>query len=197
MAKNPSQPKRVLSAQTQVEQELLHAVLMDEAVYPWQPAQADAYYQQVAAAGEALEWFDEEVTQGWQTFSTQLNGVWGHSAGALQAALAQKFAGRLSVGLIDQISDMAQQMIHSGRPLAEQLIACVRDTLTGWDDGDLQVMARPLAYAMRGQTDILDVTIASVRNTDWDALSPMEQARLSLAAARYAIDYLKATEDDA
>ena len=82
------------------------------------------------------------------------------------------------------------QVASTGRPLAEQLIACVRDTLTGWEEADLQVMARPLAHAMRGQEEILEATISSVRDIEWDALSPMEQARISLAAARWSIDYV-------
>lgn len=191
MAHNSPNPNHSLSAQTQTEQELLHTVLDPNSAYPWQPSQAEAYFEQTATAGESLEISDEEAAQGWQAFSGQLNAFWGSNSLSVQDALFQKFAGKLSATLVDQISHTAQQVINSGRPMAEQLIACVRDTLSAWDEADLQVMARPLAYSMRGQEEILDVTIASVRNDEWDALSPMEQARISLAAARYALDYLK------
>ena len=186
---NQSNSRR--QSQTEIELALLQTLLDENTAYPWDPALADAYYQQAAKAGEALEISADDAAQGWQAMSNQLNQLWGSNTVSLKDVLCQKFAGRLSAGLIDHISQSAQQVVENGRPLAEQLIACVRDSLTGWDDADLQVMARPLAYAMRGQSEILDVTIASVRNAEWDSLSAMEQARLSLAAARYAIDYLK------
>ena len=55
-------------------------------------------------------------------------------------------------------------------------------------------MARPMAFAMRGSSadEFVEATIQSVRQDDWDALSPIEQARLSLAAARYAISQTEA-----
>ncbi|MEO0869328.1 MAG: hypothetical protein AAFY17_12975 [Cyanobacteria bacterium J06642_11] len=163
-----------------------------QAPYPWQPEIAANYFSEATAAGDELAFSDEEVQLGWQAMSTRLNAIWGGPS--IQMALAQRFASRLSQDVIEQITAKATQMVKTGRPLAEQLIGCVRDTLTGWDDADLQVMARPLAHAMRGQEEILDATIDSVRDVEWQALSPMEQARISLAAARWVIDYVNEQE---
>ena len=46
-----------------------------------------------------------------------------------------------------------------------------------------------MAFAMRssGAEEWVDAAVNSVRLADWEKLSPLEQARLSLAAARYAI----------
>ncbi len=178
-----------LSAENLAQQEMLQSMLTSQEPYPWTPAEASNYFEKVATAGDELELSDEEAQLGWQAFSAQLDAFWGSTNTSVELALAQRFARRLSEDVITQITAKASQVINTGRPLAEQLIACVRDTLTGWDDADLQVMARPLAHAMRGQEEILDATINSVRDIEWDDLSSMEQARISLAAARWAIDY--------
>lgn len=177
-----------LSAENLAQQEILQSILSTQDPYPWLPAEASDYFSEASTAGDALALSDEEAQLGWQAFSAQLDAFWGETS--VQTALAQRFARRLSQDVIDQITAKAAQVVNSGRPLAEQLITCVRDTLTGWDEVDLQVMARPLAHAMRGQEEILDVTINSVRDIEWESLSPMEQARISLAAARWAIDYV-------
>ncbi|MEM8613680.1 MAG: hypothetical protein AAGF93_16775 [Cyanobacteria bacterium P01_H01_bin.105] len=185
---NHSSSQQRLSAENLAQQEMLQSVLASQSPYPWTPAESSDYFAEATIAGDELALSDEEAQLGWQAFSAQLDTVWGGSA--VQAALAQRFARRLSETVIAQITAQVTQVVNTGRPLAEQLIVCVRDTLTGWDDTDLQVMARPLAHAMRGQEEILDATINSVRDVEWDSLSSMEQARISLAAARWAIDYV-------
>lgn len=183
---NDSSSKQPLSTENNAQQEMLQAILSPQQPYPWAPAEATDYFHQATAAGDELALSDEEARSGWQALSAQLDTLWGSPS--IQEALAQRFARRLSQDVIEQITAKATQVVITGRPLAEQLIACVRDTLTGWDETDLQVMARPLAHAMRGQEEILDATINSVRDIEWADLSPMEQARISLAAARWAVD---------
>ncbi|MFG6098950.1 hypothetical protein D0962_13715 [Leptolyngbyaceae cyanobacterium CCMR0082] len=183
-----SSSKQHLSAENLAQQEMLQSILALQEPYPWTPAESSNYFAEATAAGDELALSDEEAKIGWQAFSAQLDAFWGGTS--IQAALAQRFASRLSKDVINQITAKATQVVNTGRPLAEQLITCVRDTLTGWDDADLQVMARPLAHAMRGQEEILDATINSVRDIEWESLSSMEQARISLAAARWAIDYV-------
>lgn len=183
-----SSSKHRLSAEHLAEQEMLQSILASQAPYPWDVAEAADYFADVTAASDELALSDEEAQLGWQAFSAQLDAFWNGSS--LQTAIAQRFAQRLSQDVIAQITAKASQVVNTSQPLAEQLIACVRDTLTGWDEADLQVMARPLAHAMRGQEEILDATINSVRDIKWEALSSMEQARISLAAARWAIDHI-------
>ena len=190
MTNNLSQNSLSPSAQVNTEAEFLHVILDPAHPYVWSPSEpiAPCLLEDVATAGESLDITEEEATEGWQTLSVQLESLW--ATPSLSQRLDQKFANRLPSDLIEQISVKAQQVMASGRPLAEQLITCVQEMLVGWDPADLQVIARPLAYSMRGQEEILDVTIESMRNTDWETLSPIDQARISLAAARYAIDCL-------
>ncbi len=171
------------------EAELLQAVL-DGDRYPWLMAAAD-YEAQLEATGQALEISDEEASQGWQRLSQQLSAIWGTDKA--HSPLQQKFAGRLSTAIIAHITEKAQQVARrgseTGASRVAQMIFCVQDMLSQLSEADLQVMARPMALAMRGSSseEFVEAAVRSVPVADWDALSPIEQARLSLAAARYAI----------
>ena len=189
MVNQKTSSRQPLSAENLAQQEMLQSILSTQEPYPWAPSDASEFFTETTAIGDELALSDEEAQLGWQALSAQLDTLWSGDS-ALHMAIAQRFARRLSQDAIAQITAKAADVVSTGRPLAEQLIACVRDTLTGWDEVDLQVMARPLAHAMRGQEEILDTTIDSVRDLDWESLSPMEQARISLAAARWAIDYV-------
>ncbi|MCY7276196.1 MAG: hypothetical protein LH702_21280, partial [Phormidesmis sp. CAN_BIN44] len=104
--------------------------------------------------------------------------------------LAQKFAS-VPQTLLAAIARQAQKVVETSNSLADQLVQCVQDVLPTWADDDLQVLARPLAYAMRSDgADVVDATVNSVRPIAWNDLSETEQARMSLAIARYAIDQL-------
>ncbi|MEO0539972.1 MAG: hypothetical protein AAFZ80_03795 [Cyanobacteria bacterium P01_A01_bin.105] len=177
------------SPQSEAELALLQTVLDEETAYPWAMEQASEYAAQAAEA-HSLDFTEAEADQGWTVLSQQLDAVWSETM-TVEAALLAKFAGRLSASVADHIAATAQQVARSGRPLAEQMIACVRDTLASWDEADLQVMARPMAFAMRGQAENIDAAINSVRDVEWESLNEMEQARISLAAARYALDQIE------
>lgn len=182
------------SPQTEAELGLLQTILDGETAYPWEATQAAEHVSQTTAQ-HSLEFSEAEADAGWTVLSQQLNTFWGdaidENAVDVEAALLAKFAGRLSATVADRIAQVAQQVADSGRPLAEQMIACVRETLADWDEVDLQVMARPMAFAMRGQAENIDAAINAVRNVEWERLNEIEQARLSLAAARYALDQIE------
>ncbi len=172
------------------EAELLQAVL-DSDRYPWLMATATGYEAQLEATGQPLEVSDAEASQGWQRLSQQLSAIWGTDEA--RSPLQQKFAGRLSTAMIAHITEKAQQVARRGQETGSsrvaQMIFCVQDMLTQMSEADLQVMARPMALAMRGSSseEFVEAAVRSVRVADWNELSPIEQARLSLAAARYAI----------
>lgn len=179
--------------------ELLQTVLAFEQ-YPWLPGEtAIGEDDLMEKAGQGLEISDEDAAQGWQQLSAQLEQVWG--AGS---PLQQKFAGRLPAAMIAHISEKAQQLVlsgqsshpsgrqssqNNGQSVLEQMVVCVQDVMTHMAEADLRVFGRPLAMAMRGSSsdEFIEVTIQSIRMVEWEALSPIEQAKLSLAAARYAL----------
>ncbi len=184
--------------------ELLQSVLMEQS-YPWLPGSVtQSYEEDLETAGQSLEISDEEAIAGWQGLSVQLDQIWAGSNVDVLALLKQKFATRLPETVLAAISDRAQQLAQqatqglseSAQPMVAQMIACVKGTVTAIGEADLQVMARPMAFAMRssGAEELVDATVISVRQADWDKLSALEQARLSLAAARYAIAQVETTE---
>ena len=56
----------------------------------------------------------------------------------------------------------------------------------------MELLARPFAYAMRGnQMADVEFVLGELQFEEWTALSEIEQARMSLAIARYALSQLQ------
>lgn len=210
MTQNPSRPP-MFPFQAQAELELLQLMLQEEAstypcspeesfTYPWNPAELqsaayfDALEQEVVKAG----WTPDELAEQGQVLATFLDQVWVDAAlvSAPPEAVAddacvnllQQFAAQVPQQLLDTIARRARQVVTINLSLADQMVQCVQDFLPNWAEEDLQVLARPFAYSMRGaETEMLEVALRSVRCAAWTELSGIEQARLSLAIARYAI----------
>lgn len=205
MTNNPKHPL-VSSFQTQAELELLQLILEEPASYPFNPyeADADAYFsaleQEVLTSGWSVEdlaeqghILSERVNQLWETFSTP-----SATTNTLTSALLDRFAARAPQALIEEIVQRAQQVVSLNLSLADQLVQCVHDCLPKWGEEDLQVFARPLAFAMRApETEDLDSTLQSIRSVSWMDLSDVEQARLSLMIARCAIAQVTVAESNA
>ncbi|MEO0532806.1 MAG: hypothetical protein AAF215_02930 [Cyanobacteria bacterium P01_A01_bin.123] len=196
---NSNNPLRGFSNHTQAKLDLLHAVLHSKESYLWNPGAADseAYLTELEATWGEAGLSSEEAAVGWQTLSRQLDIMWQSVDQAsaettdtvVAATLKQQFANRMPADLLAQMAQRAEEIVRSGQPLMQQMIHCVQDVLSAWDETDLQVMARPLTLAMRdGQGEILTVALNSVREANWEDLSAMEQARLGLAIARYALN---------
>lgn len=183
-----------------VELDLLYTILDERTPYPWNPAQveSEAYLTELESAWEEAG-TEASLTSGWQGFSAQLEALWaGQATGAvatLKAALQERFSVRIPANLLDALAQQALALADNGRPLIEQLVACVQPVCTGWNSDDLSVLARPLAFSLRdGQGDILDLHINAIRQVEWDSLSDLEKARLSLAAASVALAQAKQSD---
>lgn len=167
-------------------------------VYPFNPIEpeAEAYFAALEQEMLAMGWPVEELDQQGQQLSQRLDQLWATvttpvavvSADALSAFLQQRFAARAPKQLLTHIAQQAQQVAAQNLTLAEQLVQCVQACLPTWGADDLQVFARPLAFAMRApEPSTMESTIDEIRSVDWEKLSQVEQARLSLAIARYAL----------
>lgn len=177
--------------QAQAELELLQLILDEPMTYPWNPAapEADSYFAELEQEVLKAGWTSEELMEQGLFFAAQLDQLWSTAPTPARSDLFQRFAEQMPQQLFDRILDRARQVIAQHNTLADQMVACVQGCLPGWDDEDLYVLARPFAYAMRGsEPEALESTLQSVRCTEWEALSSVEQARLTLAVARYAID---------
>jgi hypothetical protein len=187
------------------ELELLHIIFemesleMEESIsYPYNPSdpETESYFETLEREVLATGWSMEDLTEQGQILSDRVEQLWSafptavedSSVDELSSTLFQRFAVRVPQQLLQTIAQRAQQVVSQNLSLADQLVLCVQDCLPNWGEDDLQVFARPLAFQMRSpETEVLESTLQSIRSANWTELSEIEQARLSLVIARYAI----------
>ncbi|NEP82294.1 MAG: hypothetical protein F6K17_15470 [Okeania sp. SIO3C4] len=195
MNNQPSRSQFSANNSTQVELDLLNSIFLDDIAYPWNPeaAESDAYFdslEQELPLSDLLT--DVEMTSACKQFYSQTDRLF--CVIDIQNSLSEKFSGlapknllnnlgKIAVNIVDQVNRLGSIL-----SLSDQLVHCVSEVLPGWDLEDLEVMARPLAYSMRSsQDDPVENTLATIQSNSWSDLSEVEQARLSLAIALYAI----------
>ena len=172
--------------QTQAQMELLATIVQTDVAYPWNPAQleSESYLADLDQEFALFDSFsDSDIAQKSQVLFAQLEQVW--LATTLQKSLGEKFA-RVPQDFLARIAKSVQNATFKYQSLADQMVECVLDILPQWDEEDLQVLARPLAYAMR-DADPEGVELVMATQRLWAELSEIEQARVGLAVARYAI----------
>jgi hypothetical protein len=177
---------------TPTDLDLLQALFAEDNPYLWNPTQpeSEAYLAELETEFELSNCLtNAEVTQRSEAFFTQVEQL--YTATTLQQTLLQRFADQVPRDLLHRLAQTAlkvgQQMSDCTVSLADQLVECVQDILPQWQAEDLYVLARPFAYSMLGsETD--------VRGTEWTEMSEVEQARISLAVAHYALSELMPTE---
>ena len=177
------------NCETQAEMELLATIVQTDVAYPWNPAQLESESYLMALEQEfALSdsFSDTDITLKSQILFSQLEQVW--LTTTLQKSLREKFS-LVPQDFLARIAKSVQNATVKYQSLADQMVECVLDILPQWDEEDLQVLARPLAYAMReADSEGLELVMTSKR--PWTELSEIEQARVGLAVARYAISQL-------
>ena len=176
-------------SQTQAQMELLATIVQTDVAYPWNRAQleSESYLtarEQEFALSDAFS--DSDISQKSEVLFAQLEQVWVTTA--LQKSLREKFA-RVPEDFLARIAQSVQNATVKYQSLADQMVECVLDILPQWAEEDLQVLARPLAYAMR-EVDSEGAQLVMATKRPWAQLSEIEQARVSLAVARYAISQL-------
>lgn len=177
----------------QAEWDLLNNLFPCSSPYPWNPytIEAEAYFMEQEAEGSIVAVFAEaELAQRSQRLMHQINHLW--SATHLQIFLLERFAEKIPDELLNRLAKVVTRMTEKvsaqSLSLADQLVECVQELLPEWPDDDLQVLARPFAYAMRGaEPDGIGANSTILEGGSWSELSEIEQARTCLAIARYAL----------
>jgi hypothetical protein len=200
--------------QAQIDLELLEALLEPEDnTYPWNPTdeESEAYYQELEQQFLTSDVLDEQLTTRSQSFYDQLDTLWSDFSPAscynnttessvavnLQKTLQAHLALAVPQGLLKAIAQKATEIFSTQQTMGEQMIQCVQAVLPTWGAEDLFVLARPYAYAMRSsEPQNLETVLGKVENPDWSALSEIEQAKLSLAIAYYAITELNSFQSE-
>jgi hypothetical protein len=197
----PNQPRDLECgeySQSHLELELLERLTQTEVPYPWNPTalETDAYFS-TGEAEVAPLWFTDEAdfAPQAQTAIAAFERLWSANPSEtsaverVRAALLQKFGTQVPSDWLAAIAERAQTLTSNETPIAQRLVQCVSELLPQWTPEDLQVLARPFAYAMRGES--LDSTVNTISQKTWSNLSEIEKARLSLAIARYAVSELE------
>lgn len=150
--------------------------------YPLSPADAEQWFSDGSMNTLLDDFTDAELTDRSEHFFGAMEQLW---ADDLATVLMRKFV-TVPQAVIAAIAAQAEKMSASSGELADKLISCVQETLPMWAEDDLRVFARPLAYAMRGEVAI------GPSSKDWAELSEIEQAKLTLAIAKYAMEHVQA-----
>jgi hypothetical protein len=176
--------------------------------YPWNPSEpeTEAFFADSDAPSIFEGWQEAEIASRSQSFFNKLNQVW--APATLQSLLVERFSARMPQALLVAIAEQAQAALANTQKalntslsvadqLSEQLIQCVQGITPALATEDLYVLARPLAYQMRngGLQDAIDTTLSQVPQTEWEQLSEMQRARLSLAIARFALSELQSPQN--
>ncbi|EDZ94463.1 conserved hypothetical protein [Limnospira maxima CS-328] len=181
------------------------SLLLDDSensAYPWSHEQTESYgYFEEADLNLSLShcFSDDDITQRSQVFFEHIENRWPRIS--LYQLLVDKLTLNGEVSLLSRIPENILRGISKAvdqdktfQSLGEQLVFCVSQILPEWDPEDLQVLARPMVNAMRGNDNrALESILTKVGSQQWHELSPVEQARLSLAIAHYALTLANTT----
>lgn len=160
--------------------------------YPLNPAESEDWLMELAS-NQLLDCFsDAELDARSTDFFGMMEQLWEPD---LVAVLSRKFVTvprEMLKAIALKVSQFATTSGEIASELADQLIACTQDVLPQWAEDDLRVFARPMVFAMRG-----DAPKTEMIGKDWAMMSEIEQAKLTLAIAKYAIHHVQQEEDQA
>ncbi|MCT7951717.1 hypothetical protein NG798_18090 [Ancylothrix sp. C2] len=184
-----------LHPESSTELDLLESLLLSDNAYPWNPAEPHCQEYFTDREDEFIldDWPVDELTSRSQAFYKKLENLWSKVEPKsallqpLQTSLKQHFALTLPPDWLSVIATGTVSLLDSPLSLAEKLVKCLHPLLPNFAEEDLQVLARPVAYAMRGH-DSLDTP-----QKPWSDLSDIEKARLGLAVVRFALDQVEDT----
>ncbi|GBF78715.1 hypothetical protein [Aphanothece sacrum] len=165
---------------------LLDVLLETEDSYNWDPTNpdAEAYFQQLEAEFPLVNTLDDlEIEEQADMFFSRLNDCWSSVDNSdMKTSLKERFGQFVPDSWLETIVNKAQALLRQNLSQLNQLVECVKPLWSAWTEEDLEVFARPLAYAMRGRTII--------KQGDWQELSEIEQIRFSMVIAQEVINEL-------
>jgi len=192
-----------------IDLEFLEALLEPEdATYPWNLADeaSEAYFHDLELQFGLQEFSDSELITIADNFYQNLDIIWDqvtviedkniskNTVNYLQEALQNAFSVIPGV-LLTAIAQKAYEVFMLEQSASDKLMECVQALLPSWETDDLLVLARPFAYAMRSsESHTLTSIIRDVEHRDWANLSEIEQAKITLAIADYALQHLSSSD---
>ena len=196
-------------APSDVDLEFIEALLEPEdAAYPWNLADesTDAYFHNLELQFGLPDFSDAELITSSENFYQNLDIIWDQVAAIenhniskntvnyLQEVLHNAFSVIPEV-ILTAIAQKAAEVSILEQSASDKLIECVQALLPSWEVDDLLVLARPFAYAMRSsKPQTLTSVIRDFEGRDWASLSEIEQAKITLAIADYALQHLSKSD---
>ena len=196
-------------APSDVDLEFIEALLEPEdAAYPWNLADesTDAYFHNLELQFGLPDFSDAELITSSENFYQNLDIIWDQVAAIenhniskntvnyLQEVLHNAFSVIPEV-ILTAIAQKAAEVSILEQSASDKLIECVQALLPSWEVDDLLVLARPFAYAMRSsKPQTLTSVIRDFEGRDWANLSEIEQAKITLAIADYALQHLSKSD---
>jgi hypothetical protein len=161
--------------------DLLDTVLSDN-IYPWNLTEetTEAYFNNL----ESFDLDESEINS--DNFFSCLEESWqSFDDSKLQTSLKERFGHLIPQEWYQAIASQAQKIIKEELAGIEQLIKCVEPLLNNWGEEDLQTFARPFVYATRSPQK------ATTQEINWDNLSEVKKARLTVEIAHFALSQLQ------
>ena len=196
-------------APSNLDLEFIEALLEPEdAAYPWNLADesTDAYFHNLELQFGLPDFSDAELITSSENFYQNLDIIWDQVAvienhniskntvNYLQEVLHNAFSVIPEV-ILTAIAQKAAEVSILEQSASDKLIECVQALLPSWEVDDLLVLARPFAYAMRSnKPQTLTSVIRDFEGRDWANLSEIEQAKITLAIADYALQHLSKSD---
>ena len=171
--------------------ELVDDLLLHDSIYPWDVKESETEeYINNLETQFSDNWTNQELENKAQSFFSRLNQCWDTNLNCnINNVLSQQFGSLIPHNLLENISVEINKVIALNINPMERLIQCVKPLLSGWSEVDLQVFARPLVYAMRGDFEPeKDIVNSLMENKKWHDLSEVEKAKVTLAIAQYSLE---------
>jgi hypothetical protein len=191
-----------------LEEELLFTILdAEETVdYPWNPGESEEYF---TLLDEKCPIQEDLISSRSKDFYHHLDSLWDKLPAPLtvgqiknkivntvQNTLNLNFGASIPQEWLNTIAKKAADIFQGQQSTSQQLVECVQAVLPNWSADDLFVMARPFAYNMRNQQpQNFESLLGKAENIEWKNLSDIEQARVSLALAQFALKELNSHPD--
>lgn len=183
--------------------DLLAALLSSEnSTYPWNHTdpEAESYFAEQEPCAPELSPAEIEVRS--QQFYSELEQLWSKATPKRKISPDTNRVGDwqpyvttyVPESWLEEIACQAKQVFRTQSSLAEKLVQCVHNLIPSLVEEDLLVLARPFATTMPSAKQESQDVITQVQHGKWDELSEIEQAKASLAIARYVLAHMKVAE---
>ncbi len=149
--------------------------------YPWDvvsPHNQD-FLDQLNQASWAED--EQEFADRSKRFFAQFDRLFPSASVLVQ--LQRHFEDKIPTSYLQRMIGTVQKVAHNQKSTSDQLLQAISDLLPQWSPEDLTLLARPYCTALRQGTP--QTQLPEKCTQPWDRLSPIEQAKYTVAIAYF------------